>query len=74
MEFDEDLMWECMTLVIEKIAEPYICASRMHLTAIKEKYQHEKYLSAASLVRPPSTMYVAIKKVDDKEKVIIDHI
>jgi hypothetical protein len=41
MEFDEDLMWKCMTLVVEKIDEPYICASRMHLTAIKEKYQHE---------------------------------
>ena len=73
MEFDEDLMWECMTLVVEKIKELYICASRMHLTAIKEKYQHEKYLSVASLLRPPSTMYVTINNVNDKKKVIIYH-
>jgi hypothetical protein len=59
-----------MILVAEKIDEPAICASRMHLTAIKEKYQHEKYLSVASLLRPPSTIYV---KVDDKEKAIMDH-
>jgi hypothetical protein len=59
-------------LVAEKIDEPAICAARMHLTAIKEKYQHEKYLSVASLLRLPSTMYVTIKKVDDKEKAIMD--
>ncbi len=57
-EFEKDDLVNCMTTVAAKINEPAICASRRHLTAVRKKYEHRKYLSVSSVVAAPSVRYV----------------
>jgi len=57
-EFDKDKLMDCMTIVAAKICEPAICASRRHLTAVRKKYEHRKYLSVSSAVDNPSVRFV----------------
>ncbi|KAL7551788.1 hypothetical protein ACHAWF_014984 [Thalassiosira exigua] len=56
--FDKDELMECMAMVAAKVCEPAVCASRRHLTAVRKKYEHRKYLSVSSEVELPSVRYV----------------
>jgi hypothetical protein len=56
--FDADQLWKCMKLVADKVSEPAICASKRHLTAVKKKYEHKKYMSVSLVLRPPNICYV----------------
>ena len=68
-EFDKDDLMDCMTTVAAKICEPAICASRRHLTAVRKKYEHRKYLSVSSTVEPPSVLHVrANMNLDERER------
>ncbi|KAL3822495.1 hypothetical protein ACHAXA_002513 [Cyclostephanos tholiformis] len=56
--FDADQLWKCMKLIADKVSEPAICASKRHLTAVKKKYEHKKYMSVSLVLRPPNILNV----------------
>lgn len=54
--FDKDQLWNCMTLVAEKIkiAAP-VASSRRQLGAVSKKYAHKHYMAVSTLKETPST-------------------
>jgi hypothetical protein len=67
--FDKDQLWNCMTLVAEKIAAEKIAASvassssRRQLRAVSKKYEHKHYMAVSTLKEPPST--IDVRRAED---------
>ena len=61
--FDKDQLWNCMTLIEEKIAAPAISTSRRQLGAVSKKYEHKHYMAVSSTLAPPST--TDVRKAED---------
>ena len=59
-EFDEKELWDCMAKVANKINEPAMTSSKRLLTAVKKKYEHEKYLSVSTELDGPSCLHVRL--------------
>jgi len=63
-EFEKDNLMDCMTVIVSKIREPAICASRRHLNAVRKKYEHRKYLSVSSTLELPCVSFVEKNMTD----------
>lgn len=67
--FDEESVWDCMKSVAGKICKrEAACTSRTLLKTIEKKYQHKRYQSVSTLLKPlDPTWMTYIVCVDEKE-------
>ena len=66
-EFDEEELWDCMSKVACKINKPAMTSSKRLLTAVKKKYEHEKYLSVSTELEGPSCLDVRMHTKKEEE-------
>ena len=65
-EFDEKELWDCMAQVATLINKPAITSSKRLLTAVKKKYEHDKYSSVSTALVGPDCLHVRVAE-EEKE-------